>query len=718
MFTSAVLPPDLVVIRDLKIRGMDKKRYVDLHEELLRKKFYDNVMNCIFTSKTQPSSLDPGILNGYIAEFVAISNTNSSRFHKSHSSFPISHKKSHKPQKELGYYNFQNALQDIPEEQSEFSDMLENCPDHSQEVLKYFCETCDEPICLDCTMADHRKHRFCYLSDVYHKQTHNLGTLLSQGKTEIETTRKSLNEVKTLLSTLNDGKKAMENAIHENTKRLTQALFDREKELLQAVDSAYQNKETFLSKEKEHLELILERLNGSCHCTEKAIKIGNELEMLVIQKHLKRKLNEVKNTRRDFSSTEFRSVHYSEREDAVSLVRESMGDIIVSDTCAELSMAEGEGLRRAKLGAPADIVVTAMDFNEKRRLHGGDTVTVNVKSPSRQLQPPVEDKGDGTYCASFTPSESGDHEVAIEIHKKPIKHSPFLVHVASPRDYASIARPFLVFGSYGEGKGKFKLPCGVTVDRSGRIIVTDCHNHRVQIFDQEGRYLRSFGSLGEKNGQLNNPTDVCVDKNDNIFVCDKDNHRIQSFTKEGLFLSKFGRYGDEPGCLKRPWGITISSNGHVVVTDRINSRVQVFKEDGSLIKVVGSHGSGDGHLDNPYHAVVSADGTVYVTDGNNHRVQVFDSNGNNIKNFGNDAALENAKLKYPTGIALDNEGHVLVGDQYNHRIQVFDLEGELVTSITAGLQGPGQSCYPKGLAVTPEGRIVLVDSDNHRVVIL
>ena len=604
-------------------------------------------------------------------------------------------------------------LEDIPEEQAELSSILGKCPDHQRETLKYFCETCDEPICLDCTTMEHRKHRFSYLRDVYHKQKHSMGSLLSQGRSQIETTRKSLNEVKNALSKLQEERTAMVKEVQENTRILIATLQQKEEQLLDELTSAFKSKETSLRKEKQHFELILERLSGSCQFTEKAIKFGNELEILVIQKHLKRRLNEISKTRKDYKATNFKNVFYFPLEDAVENTRDALGCIVISDTCSEFSTANGDGLIKAQVGTSAEFVVTAKGFDRQPITRGGDRVTIDVRSPNKAaIASKIVDKGDGSYFVAFTPSLNGEHEVGVEIHNQPIKGSPFKVPVTNPRIYNNITRPTLSFGSLGDAKGKFKLPCGVAVDSDGKIFVADCHNNRIQIFDSQGKFLKSFGNLGEKNGQMSNPTDVGVDSLGNIVVCDKDNHRIQRFTKDGVFINKFGGYGEKQGKLKRPWGVSIGRDGEIIVTDRRNCRIQLFAKDGTLLRVFGCHGSGKGELDHPYHAIMDSNGEIFVTDSNNHSVKVFDSNGNFVREIGQ------LMLKYPTGIAFDMDNHVIVSDQYNHRIQVFNGDGSLEATLSSGLSGLGQKCYPKGVAISPGGYIVVADSDNHRIIVL
>ena len=49
------------------------------------------------------------------------------------------------------------------------------------------------------------------------------------------------------------------------------------------------------------------------------------------------------------------------------------------------------------------------------------------------------------------------------------------------------------FGREGQRNGEFKFPTGIAFDSIGNILVADCFNHRVQIFDENGNFLGSFG---------------------------------------------------------------------------------------------------------------------------------------------------------------------------------------------------------------------------------
>ncbi len=59
--------------------------------------------------------------------------------------------------------------------------------------------------------------------------------------------------------------------------------------------------------------------------------------------------------------------------------------------------------------------------------------------------------------------------------------------------------------------------------------MADRDNHRVQVFDSNGRFQRKWGSEGSGNGQFDRPRYVAVDGAWNVYVSDSGNHRVQVF---------------------------------------------------------------------------------------------------------------------------------------------------------------------------------------------
>jgi hypothetical protein len=127
-------------------------------------------------------------------------------------------------------------------------------------------------------------------------------------------------------------------------------------------------------------------------------------------------------------------------------------------------------------------------------------------------------------------------------------------------------------GEEGSGDGEFARPRGITVlGSSGEVAVVDQRNHRVQIFDSEGKYKRQFGTEGEEDGQLFYPAGLVSDAHGNLLVVDRTN-RMQVFSPEGKHLctrSDLGLHNSEKG-------IAWSAGGEIAVADSGVHKVLVW----------------------------------------------------------------------------------------------------------------------------------------------
>ena len=60
-------------------------------------------------------------------------------------------------------------------------------------------------------------------------------------------------------------------------------------------------------------------------------------------------------------------------------------------------------------------------------------------------------------------------------------------------------------------------------------MVCDSMNHRMQVFELDGKFVGKFGTRGTNLGELKYPRSVAVLNNGRFVVCERDNHRLQLF---------------------------------------------------------------------------------------------------------------------------------------------------------------------------------------------
>ncbi|CAN5872770.1 NHL repeat-containing protein [soil metagenome] len=218
-------------------------------------------------------------------------------------------------------------------------------------------------------------------------------------------------------------------------------------------------------------------------------------------------------------------------------------------------------------------------------------------------------------------------------------------------------------------------PSGVSVDRWGRVLVSDTHFYRILVYDRQGNMLQQIGDgvQGTTPGRFGYPTDTVLDSLGNFYVAEYgENDRVQVFSPNGKWLRQWGGHGHDPGQFLRPMGLVIDEEDTLYVADACNHRIQVFDTQGNLLRMWGRRGSEPGELNYVYDISMGPDGHLYVCEYANHRVQKFSREGKSLGLWGGPGRRP-GELNNPWALAVDSQGAVSVVDTNNHRVQRFRM---------------------------------------------
>jgi sugar lactone lactonase YvrE len=84
------------------------------------------------------------------------------------------------------------------------------------------------------------------------------------------------------------------------------------------------------------------------------------------------------------------------------------------------------------------------------------------------------------------------------------------------------------WGKRGSAAGEFDTPHGLAFDSRGRLFVADRGNNRIQIFDQDGKFLEEWK-------QFSRPSGIYIDRNDVLYVADSEsNSKTNPGWKRGI----------------------------------------------------------------------------------------------------------------------------------------------------------------------------------------
>jgi DNA-binding beta-propeller fold protein YncE len=127
--------------------------------------------------------------------------------------------------------------------------------------------------------------------------------------------------------------------------------------------------------------------------------------------------------------------------------------------------------------------------------------------------------------------------------------------------------------------GTLSGPTNIALDAAGRVYVADTWNCRIQVFNPDGRFLRTFGSQGARPGQFVRPKGVGVDSEGHVYVADAGFSNFQIFTPEGKPLMFVGSAGDAPGQFMLPAGMAVDHQNRIYITEQRpeGSRLQIFE---------------------------------------------------------------------------------------------------------------------------------------------
>lgn len=176
-----------------------------------------------------------------------------------------------------------------------------------------------------------------------------------------------------------------------------------------------------------------------------------------------------------------------------------------------------------------------------------------------------------------------------------------------------------------QGGKPFNQPTHVALcPHNGDLYVSDGYgNSRVHKYDPRGRHLFSWGEPGTDPGCFNLPHNIATDAEGLVYVADRENHRVQVFDGQG-------RYQFQINNLHRPCGLYCDrrNGGRLYVGElptqlavnarvaNLGARVSILSLKGDLIARVGGRFAGEapGEFVAPHGVVLDSLGDFYVAE--------------------------------------------------------------------------------------------------------
>ena len=581
---------------------------------------------------------------------------------------------------------------------------------HEKEELKYFCKNCTTAACQSCVLLDHVGHAMVHLDDEAEKQKIQMKSLIEAKKSDLQAKINIARQLDVDYAKMIKIGEDLKREIQEFVDNLLATVEAKKQAMYEAVEKETRKSLEIITKLKTEIESQIELIESSLKKADKLMIRSTNVEVVRLMKPFEtmfQRDDQNQQVDRDLKKLPF--LTFVENHKLRNTIEgEGIGSLrAVNQTKANQSVAEGKGLEEGFLNYKAQFTLTTRDAERRQCYNEDDHATVEIMDEhGRECVTAVQikDNKDGLYQISYFPRVLGRFKVTVKVNGEHVQNSPFSVVVKRFQFKAVLS-----FGKEGSSVGMFCEPWGVAVNARDEIAVTDFNNHRVQIFNKNGNYLRSFGKEGEKAGEFKYPRGIAFHNNGKIFVADSGNHRIQIFNGEGQSVGSFSGKEIRDSELNSPRGLWIDSDGNIIVADTGNKMIKIFSSEGTFLMKIG----GQGAFTYPIHCV-QYDTYLIVSDQFEHCIKVYDRKGNFQYKFGKRGGGD-GELIHPVCLSVNKSGHLMVCDTNNHRVQEFELNGRFLSKFGTKGGNLGEFNSPRSLADLSTGQIVVADEGNNRI---
>ncbi|XP_072036756.1 uncharacterized protein [Amphiura filiformis] len=514
----------------------------------------------------------------------------------------------------------------------------EICPKHKGEVLRFYCETCEEPMCRDCTVLDHPKpeHKQTDLSSAAKERNEKLKELAQNCEpvartldSAIDTNKKIKNDLDAAYNEALTLIRQFTNTVVDEVKR---AGSEQEEELYQL--KLYRDEE--VKSRRDHHELMRTRIRTALDMAHQVTEKGSDHDVATMYSTLRDSMQELSNAKPKTVSKSLGKVTFVPREDFLAeLITHKLGELETRKStpkCVHNSTMCLIHMRRCR----------CVVFNEKGRIVVTDhhpnrsVVEVYKEYGMCRFWLEVKDAGDepdektsqawgvalgngGQYFVTdLNPyikvfNSQGDFYMKVipqnewpesdsESGPQPPPRSAMTsltTAIAALAGFGYKQKPKLygiavddqgliyvgsdrcdinILKQDGSFISRFRTqicPYYIAVAHSGQIVLSDHQNQAVHVHDATGEFLNAFSIPdGMEDPTWFQPTGLCCTSDNEVYVANKS-------VFKGIF-----RYSVTGECLgvitkrlREPWGIALNEEEDklAVVDGNVGGTMEIFR---------------------------------------------------------------------------------------------------------------------------------------------
>ena len=560
------------------------------------------------------------------------------------------------------------------------------CKDHDKQ-MKIYCFDCNRLICRDCTMIDHKEHKYDFVKKAAPKTKEKLTENLAPLKEIQMSLHGATQTVKSTKSDVEAQGASVANAIERSFDELHQIIEQRKRELLEKAASVTKGKLNQLSVQEKGFEMTSGTIQNLVDFVEQNIENATEEELMSIHMQVLNRISE-ETRKHQCSSAELEPVENANMIVEVGCAEE-LKKICQGKTNLLECSVESPVMKDAEVGKAVNVQVSYKSMNpvviESKLTTVVDGTVTKAKAQQKQ---------NNEYEIEYVPKVRGRHKLEITANGLPVPGSPYPVLVKiSP---IQLGKPVKVIGGVN-------TPIDIAINSAGEVLVAE-RNGGVLVLDKNGKKLCNISKSQYHFEELQG---IAVDKDDNIYLIDQGSSKLFKFNRihelakvigqeQGFNPCGIGMCGDQVIVSSRdpPYlyifhtnleldrkidlqraaagvgdvmGIASDEQMNLFICDYRGGAVHVLslKGQGELLCSFGEE-----QLRHPNSICISG-GLVHVSTWSANTISMFSKEGKLVASFGSNGSSQQGQFRLPSGLLCDADGFLYVCDRNNDRLQLF-----------------------------------------------
>ena len=331
------------------------------------------------------------------------------------------------------------------------------CAEHDK-TQKLFCFDCERLICRDCTIIEHKEHKFEFVKKCAPEGRRRLRESLAPLQEVRADMAGAEKRVVSEEAKLERQREEVCGAIQQSFEQLKAVLERRKAELVGKVCSLAQEKKNALAAQKTVLQVAQKEIQLLTELVERNVESTSDQDLMSIRRQLQSKMEEEEKHHRQLSLEPTATADIACHLPSPDNIPRDLGSAVVQPTPALVEKVES-----CELGSPVQVKLFAPRVS-LGYISAGLKCVADPSSSS--LEGEVVENGVGVFSISVTPGVRGRHDLTVKVRGEEIEGSPFRVFVKFP--LSQLGRK-----DQTRRVGGLECPWGIAVNNKQQLIVVE-----------------------------------------------------------------------------------------------------------------------------------------------------------------------------------------------------------------------------------------------------